>query len=107
MTSTRQCRIAGCPRIPRPHRGLCPTHRTRQWRHGNPHQEFTPADSIAIDAAVATRQALPGMRPGERRAAGLRLTALGLPAQEIARIFEVEPRTVYRWRSDSRLAQAA
>jgi DNA-directed RNA polymerase specialized sigma24 family protein len=109
MSADRQCGIPGCIRTPRPYRPLCPTHRTRQWRHGDPHQKATRPDPIAIDAAVATRRALPGMRPAERRAAGLRLTALGLPADEIARIFEVDARTVYRWRSASRtqLATAA
>jgi hypothetical protein len=42
---------------------MCPTHRTRQWRHGDPHQRTTQPDAIAIDSAVATRRALPGLRP--------------------------------------------
>lgn len=107
MTADRQCRIAECPRIARPSHSLCPTHRSRQWRHGDPHQRTTEPDSIAIDVAVSDRRALPGMRPAERREAGLRLTALGLPADEIARIFDVDARTVYRWRSYGRTAQPA
>jgi len=95
------CRIPDCPRTPQDQRPLCNTHRSRRYRHGDPHQTHTPADEHAIEAAVSTRRTLPGLRPTERRAAGLQLTALGLPASEVARIFGVTKRTVYRWRSQT------
>ncbi|MEU0370608.1 helix-turn-helix domain-containing protein [Streptomyces sp. NPDC006283] len=96
-----RCRITNCPRTPQDGRTLCDTHRGRLYRHGNPHQPHTPTDQHAIEAAVSNRRTLPGLRPAERRAAGLTLSALGLPASEIARIFSVTPRTVYRWRSQT------
>jgi DNA-directed RNA polymerase specialized sigma24 family protein len=107
MIRDRECRVTGCPRSPRPGQSYCSTHRTRVWRYGDPHQSKAEPDGIAIEAAVSARRALPGMRPAERREAGLRLTRLGLPAEEIARIFDVEPRTVYRWRAQGRIAEAA
>ncbi|WP_330173033.1 helix-turn-helix domain-containing protein [Streptomyces sp. NBC_01498] len=107
MSTETRCAVPGCPRTPGGRRTLCSTHRTRQWRHGDPHQKATPPDALAIDMAVANRSPLPGMRPAERRAAGVRLTELGLPANEIARIFQVDPRTVHRWRSQSRTRVAA
>lgn len=94
-----RCRITNCPRTPRVGRTLCNAHRSRLYRHGDPQRAHTPADEHAIEAAVGTRRSLPGIRPAERRAAGIKLTQLGLPASEVARIFGVTERTVYRWRS--------
>lgn len=99
-----RCRITNCPRTPQAGRNLCDTHRSRLYHHGDPHPTHTPPAAIAIEAAVTTRRTLPGIRPTERRAAGLKLTALGLPASEIARIFGVTESTVYRWRSQTTTA---
>jgi DNA-directed RNA polymerase specialized sigma24 family protein len=99
-----RCRITGCSRLRAPQKRICQLHRSRLYRHGNPHQPNTPADEHAIEAAVSTRRTLPGLRPAERRAAGLQLTDLGLPAAEVARIFSVTERTVYRWRSQTTTA---
>lgn len=95
----RQCTVAGCPREAAPRRVLCHTHHMRQWRNGDVHQKYAAPDLLAVDTAVRDRRRLPGMTPKERAEAGVRLTQLGLSASEIARIFAVTPRTVFRWRT--------
>ncbi|MFD5697492.1 helix-turn-helix domain-containing protein [Streptomyces lasiicapitis] len=93
-----------CPHChnPRDHSYRCRTctnHRRRATR--------ARLDRHAIDATIATHHAPTGLRPRERRAIAARFTALGLPAQEIARILGVTTRTVYRWRARDRDTEPA
>lgn len=99
---TRHCRIMDCPRTAAPHRTLCYTHKSRRERHGTYGVPPREPDQITVDSVVTARRALPGITLIERRAAGLKFTDLGLPAEEIARILGVTPRTVVRWRTDRR-----
>lgn len=107
--TVRICRIPGCTRTPPPHKGRCSACAHRIRLYGDPTVARYPLDPVVIDAAVRDRRAPAGMRLRERRAAGLKLTDLGLPATEIARIFDVSPRTVIRWRARRRadMQQAA
>lgn len=98
----RPCRITGCESGAMPQRTLCSLHRGRAYRHGNPLQTRTLPDPLVVAAAVQERRTLPGMSRKERAAAGITLTELGLPAEEISRIFNVTPRTVTRWRAAAR-----
>jgi DNA-directed RNA polymerase specialized sigma24 family protein len=95
----RTCRIDGCTKTTPRHALVCDMHRSRLYRTGDPNQAATPLDQIAIDATVANRRTPGRLRPAERRRAGQKLAALGLPTPEIARIFDVSERTVWRWRA--------
>lgn len=107
--TNRTCYIPGCTRTPPKHKSRCSTCAHRIRLYGDPTIARYPLDPVVIDAAVRDRRAPAGMRLRERRDAGLKLTDLGLPATEIARIFGVAPRTVTRWRAARRadMQQAA
>lgn len=100
MTTTRHCRAPKCPNPAAARRTLCYPHNYR-WRHYRDlnYSPWTTADPADIEHAAAARRLLPGMTRLERRLLGLKLTDLGLPAAEIARITGVAHRTVTRWRS--------
>lgn len=98
---TRLCRITDCTTPARPGRHLCPKHRTRLARHGNPHHtEWTTADTTDVQTIIRDQRPTDGLTRLERIQVAQGLTAHGLPAHEIARILSVTPRTVYRWRSE-------
>jgi DNA-directed RNA polymerase specialized sigma24 family protein len=100
---TRLCRITNCPKAARPGRRLCDLHRVRLYRHRNPHfTTWTVADDTDVAAIIREQRPAPGLTRLERVLVARGLTAHGLPAEEIARILGVTPRTVYRWRSKAR-----
>jgi hypothetical protein len=97
---TRRCRITDCPKPARPGRRLCDLHRVRLYRHRNPHfTTWTVADDTDVAAIIREQRPAEGLTRLERVQVAQGLTAHGLPADEIARILGVTPRTVYRWRS--------
>lgn len=101
----RHCLITDCGNPPRPGRRICFKHRTRLTRHGDPHfTEWTVADDHDVAAIIREQRPAPGLTRLERVKVAHGLTGLGLPAEEIARILSVTPRTVYRWRARSRAA---
>lgn len=106
MTS-RPCRIRDCVKPAAPRRSVCHMHNNRIRRHGDPHHGDQTADDHDIDTVVRERRAVGGLTRLEQRRIARRLTAVGLPAAEIARIVCVAPRTVHRWRSEDRTAQVA
>lgn len=98
---TRLCTLDNCTRQARTGRRICGMHRQRIWRHGNPdHTEWTVADEQDVATIIREARPAPGLTRLERIQVARGLTEHGLPAAEIARIVGVEPRTVYRWRSE-------
>lgn len=99
---TRLCRITDCHKPARPGRHICDRHRTRITRHGNPHfTQWTVADETDVESIVREQRPAPGLTRLERILVARGLTQRDVPAEEIARILDVTPRTVYRWRADS------
>lgn len=97
----RRCRIADCATPARPGRHLCNKHRTRLTRYGDPHHtEWSAADATDVQTITREQRPAQGLTRLERVQVARGLTDHGLPAQEIARILAVTPRTVYRWRSE-------
>ncbi|MFE3031535.1 helix-turn-helix domain-containing protein [Streptomyces canus] len=97
----RPCRITDCRNPARTGRNICDRHRTRITRHGNPHHtEWSVADDHDVAAIIREQRPAPGLTRLERVKVAHGLTNHGLPAAEIARIVGVQPRTVYRWRSE-------
>ncbi|MCI3246484.1 helix-turn-helix domain-containing protein [Streptomyces spinosisporus] len=98
---TRRCRIDDCTHEARTGRRICGMHRQRIWRHGDPNfTEWTVADEQDVQTIIREARPAPGLTRLERIQVAQGLTQHGLPAQEIARILDVTPRTVYRWRSE-------
>lgn len=98
---TRHCHIDGCTNEARPGRRICGLHRQRIWRHGNPDfTEWTTADDTDVQALIREQRPAEGLTRLERVLVAQGLTAHGLPADEIARILGVHPRSVYRWRAE-------
>lgn len=98
---SRRCRIDDCTNAARPSRRLCEKHRTRIRRHGDPDfTEWAVADDYDVDLIVREPRPVEGLTRLERVMVARGLTARGVPAEEIARIVTVTPRTVYRWRSE-------
>lgn len=97
---TRRCRLDNCTNNAAPRHRICHMHRTRRWRHGNPHHtEWTVADQQDVATIIRDARPAPGLTRLERVLVAQGLTQHGLPANEIARILTVTPRTVYRWRA--------
>lgn len=97
---TRHCRITDCSNEARPGRRICHKHRIRIARHGSPdYTEWTVADDYDVQLIIQEQRPAQGLTRLERVKVARGLTNLGLPADEIARILTVTPRTVYRWRS--------
>lgn len=95
------CRITNCTNEARTGRRVCGLHRQRIWRHGDPHfTEWTVADDHDVQTLISEQRPAQGLTRLERVKVAQGLTDLGLPADEIARILAVTPRTVYRWRSE-------
>jgi DNA-directed RNA polymerase specialized sigma24 family protein len=95
------CRITNCHKPARPGRHICDLHRTRITRHHNPDfTTWTVADNHDVAAIIRAQRPAPGLTRLERVLVAQGLTAHGLPAEEIARILNVHPRTVYRWRAE-------
>lgn len=102
---TRACRIDGCPRNAATHKTLCHTCRHRIRRYGNPDfTTWTHADSDEVALLVRDPRPADGLTRLEQRLVARGLTQRGTPAEEIARILHVTPRTIYRWRATTRAA---
>jgi len=96
----RHCRITDCPTPAGKRRNVCYRHYNRIRRHGDPHfNTWTVADDHDVAAIIREQRPAPGLTRLERVLVAQGLTQLGLPAEEIARILAVTPRTVYRWRA--------
>jgi len=103
----RRCRITNCPKPARAGRRICDLHRVRLYRHRNPHfTTWSVADDTDVQTLIREQRPAEGLTRLERVKVAQGLTEHGLPAEEIARILGVTPRTVYRWRSE-RFRQAA
>ena len=99
----RHCRITNCTNPPRRRCHYCHAHLRRRRLYGDFHfTQWGTADDHDIQTVIRNQRASTGMTRLERVKAGQGLTQLGLPADEIARILGVTPRTVYRWRSQTR-----
>lgn len=103
----RHCRITGCTTPAAKHRTVCYRHLHRIRRHGNPHfTTWTVADTHDVATIIRDARPTQGLTRLERILVAQGLTNLGLPADEIARILNVTPRTVYRWRARTRQTAA-
>lgn len=97
---TRHCRIDGCSTPAAKQRRVCYRHQTRIRNHGDPHfTTWTVADDHDVQTVIREQRSVEGLTRLERILVAQGLTRLGLPAEEIARILTVTPRTVYRWRA--------
>ena len=96
----RPCRIDGCTAPAAKRRSVCDRHRNRLRFHGDPHfTTWTSADPAEVELIVRDPRPVDGLTRLERRLVAQGLTERGTPAEEIARIVGVTPRTVYRWRN--------
>jgi DNA-directed RNA polymerase specialized sigma24 family protein len=96
----RRCRITECTTPARPGRRLCSKHQQRIALYGDPDfTQWTVADPHDVAAIIREQRPTQGLTRLERILVAQGLTEHGLPADEIARILGVTPRTVYRWRS--------
>lgn len=76
-------------------------HKQRIALHGNPDfGQWTTADEQDVDTIVREARAVEGLTRLERVMVARGLTARHIPADEIARIVGVTPRTVWRWKAD-------
>lgn len=98
----RACRAEDCTKPAARHKTHCHRCRGRIRTHGSPHiTHWTSADDLDVEIIAANRQAAPGMTRLEKRRVAHLLTKQGDSAREIARILQVSPTTVHRWRSDT------
>lgn len=96
----RHCRIDGCPTPAAKRRNVCYRHQNRIRRYGDPHfHTWRVADDHDVQTVIQQQRPTEGLTRLERVLVAQGLTQLGLPADEIARILAVTPRTVYRWRT--------
>jgi DNA-directed RNA polymerase specialized sigma24 family protein len=103
----RHCRITGCT-TPAAKRRLCYRHYHRIRRYGDPDfTQWTVADDTDVQLIIAEQRPTQGLTRLERVLVAQGLTQLGLPADEIARILGVHPRTIHRWRARHRQTEAA
>ena len=99
----RPCRITNCTTPARNRSHYCYSHLRRRRLYGNFHfTQWGTADEHDIATVIREQRPTPGLTRLERVKVAHGLTQLGLPAHEIARILNVTPRTVYRWRSQTR-----
>jgi hypothetical protein len=97
----RRCNIDDCTNDARTGRRICSMHRARIARHGNPdHTHWTTADEFDVDLIVREARPAEGLTGRERVMVARGLTERAVPAEDIARIVGVTPRSVYRWRSE-------
>jgi DNA-binding CsgD family transcriptional regulator len=97
---TRHCRIDGCPTPAAKRRNVCYRHHNRIRSHGDPHfHTWQVADDHDVQTVIQQQRPTQGLTRLERVLVAQGLTQLGLPAEDIARILTVTPRTVYRWRA--------
>jgi len=104
---TRRCRIDDCTTPALTGRHLCSKHKQRIAHHGDPHfTTWTTADDHDIAALIRDPRPARHLTRLERIKVGRGWSQKGVPATEIARLLQVDPRTVYRWRAQ-RPRQAA
>ncbi|MFD8771372.1 helix-turn-helix domain-containing protein [Streptomyces sp. NPDC059916] len=97
----RTCRIGGCTKPARPNKRICRMHAYRITRYGDPNfTVWTAADECDVDLIVRDPRPVDGLTRRERLLVARGLTERAVPAEEIARIVGVTPRSVYRWRSE-------
>lgn len=97
----RRCRLDDCTKPAAPRHRICHMHRNRLARHRDPnYTEWTVADEYDVELIIREQRPARGLTRLERVMVARGLTDHGLPAEEIARILDVTPRTVYRWRSE-------
>lgn len=97
---TRPCRIGDCTNNAAPRKTLCHKHRHRIRHHGDPNfTTWAHADPDEVDLIVRHPRPVQGLTRLEQRLVAHGLTQRGTPAEEIARLLNVTPRTVYRWRA--------
>lgn len=98
---SRPCCFDECATPARAGRRMCDKHRTRIRVHGNPDfTEWTVADDYDVELIVGDPRSAGGLTRLERIKVARGLTERDVPAEEIARIVGVTPRSVYRWRSE-------
>jgi hypothetical protein len=97
---TRTCRIDDCTNQARPGRRVCDPCRGRQWRERYRPSIWRDADDQDVELIVRDPRPAEGLTKLERVMVARGLTARDVPAEEIARIVGVTPRSVYRWRSE-------
>ncbi|MEV6046056.1 helix-turn-helix domain-containing protein [Streptomyces xanthochromogenes] len=95
--NSRLCRTPGCRRPALNDRATCPSCRPRTFK-----SKARPPDTRVANSVVHNRRPVTGLNRADCRFISRKLTALGLPASEIARIVGRTPRTVYRWRAAER-----
>jgi hypothetical protein len=97
----RHCRITDWPTPAAKRRNVCYRHQYRISRYGDPNfTTWTVADEHDVATIIREQRPTQGLTRLERIKVARGLTAHGLPADEIARILTVTPRTVYRWRAE-------
>jgi len=98
---SRRCNIDDCTNAARPGRRICNKHRFRIARHGDPDfTHWTAADEFDVELIVREARPVEGLTGLERVMVARGLTERDVPAEDIARIVGVTPRSVYRWRSE-------
>lgn len=96
---SRQCLTEGCGNPSRPQRRQCDPCRNRQWRERNRVGSWQTKDDLDVAAVVAAPRPVDGLTKLERFVIARELTDRDIPAEEIARVVGVTPRTVVRWRT--------
>ncbi|MEU1497338.1 hypothetical protein [Streptomyces sp. NPDC005732] len=97
----RICNIDNCASPARTGRRICQKHRKRLAAHGDADfLQWSVADDTDVDLIVRDPRPVEGLTRLERVMVARGLTARDVPAEEIARIVGVTPRSVYRWRSE-------
>lgn len=97
---TGHCRITDCTRAPRTGCRYCHGHLRRRRLYGNfDFTQWGTADDHDVAAIIREQRPAQGLTRLERVKVARGLTERDVPAEEIARIVGVHPRSVYRWRS--------
>ncbi|WP_420032294.1 hypothetical protein ACN2WE_05375 [Streptomyces sp. cg28] len=97
----RICRNETCNNSARPGRHVCDPCRGRKWRAwARESGAWSDADEYDVELIVRDARPVEGLTRLERVLVARGLTEREVPAEEIARIVGVTPRSVYRWRSE-------
>lgn len=95
------CRTTGCTRPALSDRATCTSCRPRTYQ-----SKARPPDPDVVDSVLHNRRAVTGLCRTDCQSISRKLTALGVPASEIARIVGRSPRTIARWRAADRASLA-
>lgn len=96
----RICHLDDCANPARPGRRVCDPCRGRQWRDRYRPSVWGDADDHDVELVVTEARPVEGLTRLEKVMVARGLTERDVPAEEIARIVGVTPRSVYRWRSE-------